>query len=565
MNFKRAHLFAFSLPLFTTFCFVAWFCFQSLNGQGIFVYALDDPYIHLAIAKNFALHGVWGITSREFTSASSSPLWTALLALGLKISGPNLSTGSLWPLVLTSLSAVLLIWALWREALRYLSPVASALIMVVVVMATPIPTLIVSGQEHILHCVVIFLLILGYAKVLACPETISRKNWRLLLFLTSTAVLIRYESLFLTAVFGLLLLGQKRFREAFLFVGVAAAPAFIFGILSMMQGWPPVPNSIWLKANTSHPLLAVATYQQLWNRVPEVIFCLFVVIGTGFWLHLKSRIHTNRPFTNNLTEAELKARCVLLAGLFLLHLALARVGWLFRYEAYLLFASSLVFLPLLSKISLRPQSGQFRQWIAGFLLGAFFLNFVTQRTIASLEDTPDALKNIRDQQWQMARFFEEEFPNSSLALNDIGAVSYLRESQVLDLFGLANLEVATARRNGLYGFKVMEAIASNRNVEYIAICPLWFDSVNLGQPIESFGRTAKGSKKQISSEIPRNWIRCADWELEKAYFDPNVSFYATSPQSAEKLRAAMREFAVSLPSTEICTIIEADGKRRRAN
>src|SRR6266851_2122500 len=39
------------------------------------VYPLDDAYIHMAIAKNLAQHGVWGVTSHEFTSCSSSPLW----------------------------------------------------------------------------------------------------------------------------------------------------------------------------------------------------------------------------------------------------------------------------------------------------------------------------------------------------------------------------------------------------------------------------------------------------------------------------------------------------------
>src|SRR5688500_6460269 len=47
---------------------------------GTFVYAQDDPYIHLALARTLADHGVWGIRPAEFTSASSSPLWTLLLA-----------------------------------------------------------------------------------------------------------------------------------------------------------------------------------------------------------------------------------------------------------------------------------------------------------------------------------------------------------------------------------------------------------------------------------------------------------------------------------------------------
>src|SRR4029453_12096 len=45
-----------------------------------FVYAQDDPYIHLSLARTLADHGVWGLRADQFASASSSPLWTLLLA-----------------------------------------------------------------------------------------------------------------------------------------------------------------------------------------------------------------------------------------------------------------------------------------------------------------------------------------------------------------------------------------------------------------------------------------------------------------------------------------------------
>ena len=65
---------------------------------GVFAYALDDAYIHMAMAQNFAEHGVWGPTRYEFVSASSSPLWTATLAGLFAATGVH----ELWPLLLNA-------------------------------------------------------------------------------------------------------------------------------------------------------------------------------------------------------------------------------------------------------------------------------------------------------------------------------------------------------------------------------------------------------------------------------------------------------------------------------
>ena len=47
---------------------------------GVFVYVLDDPAIHLTVARRLAFDGTWGVVAGDFQSASSSPLWTLMLA-----------------------------------------------------------------------------------------------------------------------------------------------------------------------------------------------------------------------------------------------------------------------------------------------------------------------------------------------------------------------------------------------------------------------------------------------------------------------------------------------------
>ena len=49
-------------------------------ADGHLVYALDDSDIQMAIGKNLAAHGVWGITRYEFSGAGSSLAWPMLLA-----------------------------------------------------------------------------------------------------------------------------------------------------------------------------------------------------------------------------------------------------------------------------------------------------------------------------------------------------------------------------------------------------------------------------------------------------------------------------------------------------
>ena len=57
------------------------------NGQ--FVFPLDDTYITMALAKNFALHGSWSISNGTFQSATSTPAFLLLLSGLYRLTGPT--------------------------------------------------------------------------------------------------------------------------------------------------------------------------------------------------------------------------------------------------------------------------------------------------------------------------------------------------------------------------------------------------------------------------------------------------------------------------------------------
>src|SRR5918993_125564 len=86
---------------------------------GIFIYPVDDTYIHLKIARNFAEQGNWGINPGEFNSASSSILYTILLALLIKV----FSSAVLLPLIINTVAGTILLIVVWKWLSRQgLSP-----------------------------------------------------------------------------------------------------------------------------------------------------------------------------------------------------------------------------------------------------------------------------------------------------------------------------------------------------------------------------------------------------------------------------------------------------------
>lgn len=189
------------------------------SGPGAFAYPLDDTYIHMAIGHTLANHGVWGAVPHAPASASSSPLWTMMLALVYATPVSQWAELKLYtPLALNLLWQAALIWLFVRVLSAHTTAWLAA-------MLAWLPTGVVGtsaiGMEHVAHTVL--QLAFTWQAALACTqaETLSRNHTIRLCLLAALAAMARYEALFVIAPAVAWLFARRQIRVG-MFVTLSA-------------------------------------------------------------------------------------------------------------------------------------------------------------------------------------------------------------------------------------------------------------------------------------------------------------------------------------------------------
>ena len=475
------------------------------------IYPLDDAYIHMAVAHNLAQHGVWGVTRHGFSSSTSSLLWPLLLAGGEALIGPAES----FPLVLSLISGLLglavVSWALADRAVEF-----RLLFLLGVVFLTPLPTLVLTGMEHSLHVCATLLLATFIFRILDGNPPVSTLA---LAGAAAVATSLRYESLFLAAAAGLMLAVNRRYRLV-LVVGASALLApLAFALVSVSRSWYPLPNSVLLKGATFDlatpsgwvELLGGRSLRML-SQTPHVLVLVLLVLGLLAFAPA-------RPAQ--------RALQIMFGLTALLHMQFADVGWLYRYEAYLV-ALGLLTLGLSVPKGWRPTgAGSPIAKAALVLLLAIGTYPLLARAAHALVETPRASKNIFDQQYQMGLFLRRFYPGAAVVANDIGAISYLADIRLLDLYGLASMEVAQARRTGGLGRETVARLAAAHRAEVIVIYRSWFSQV-----------------------LPADWLEAGSWRAPEQVVVAHrvVSFYALDRAGRDRLWQSLRAFQSEMPA-----------------
>jgi hypothetical protein len=497
------------------------------------VYALDDPYIQMAMARNLAEHGDWSVTPGRFEPASSSPLWTLVLAGVYRILGASDRA----PLVLNLALSIGVVFVLERRLRAWIArgPVRSLVVLAIAV-AIPLPAVILTGMEAPLHVLLILLLAwaveIRWSSATREPASVAT-GVTAIAGLSLLCVLVRFESLFLIGPFALLaLLRGRGATAAALAVGALLAVGG-YMMFSLPQGGFWLPNPVLIKSRVAG-LATPEDWGRFLLRIPvELVWRrnshMSALLAAAIWLLV------SRPRAAAGSMAAARPMLLAFVAASAMHVQFASLGWFYRYEAYLValglttiiaaIASGARSLPVPSDARRLATPGRIAIGLALLVLATP----LATRSARAARYTAPAMRNIYEQQYQLGRFVRAHFRGRQVAVNDLGMVGYYGGAMVEDLYGLATSAVADAKLAHRFDTRFIERHCASRGVEVALVYEPWFTG---------------------TSRLPRSWLPLARWTIRDnvSSDDPTVTILATGPASAARVRSALAAFVPTLPA-----------------
>ncbi len=473
----------------------------------------------MAVAKNLARHGTFGVSPHRFSSSTSSPLWAVLLFLIYKTVGIS----DCAPGILAAVFALAALYTANALCLAFqVTTLGRLIICLSLLHFTPLVTIVSTGMEHAMH--VCFTLIL----LLATVKFVSGPTWKTAISMCiagAFAVATRYESLFLVGPICIWLFNTKRRKEALLLLSVSAVPVILYGIFSTANGSYFLPNSLIMKGAfpSMHGIKRIVDtlgYRGFGRlTITHHIHVISVLLLVAFLLARKRG-----------TYVAALALCVF--GAIFLHMQFASTGSFYRYEAYLIALS----LPILGALfqdfrdCLLPKTAHYHGWIARsavFLCAVIFIWPLERRAKESLECIVPASQHIYNQQYQMSRFLRQMYsPGVRVALNDLGSIAYYADADILDLCGLGTIDVVTAKKKRMYTKQKIQDLFENHKTQIIMVYSNWFKGL-----------------------LPDMLIPIAEWRTTDNVENSTVTFYAISDDLAEDAKHRLLRFQSNLPKS----------------
>lgn len=505
-----------ALGVFLTVCFV-YIAYNFSRTEGHFSYLIDDAYIHLSIAKNFALYDVWGVTAYNTVSASSSPLFTLVISAIIAVVGDH----HIMPLIFNLVIGCWMVYFLWR----YYSSLSKNNVFVFIAISLTIMyslmyLQVLLGMEHVLHAFVCCVFIFFLQRNLSRDFTVkSDVYW--MLFTLIPMGLIRFESMLLFFITSFLLLVIRKYKLALLVVLYGFIPVFLFGIINKSIDGHFFPNSVVVKGSLlwfEGDVIKIVNYYILNKIFLNPTFYKLGFLSFSTLVLLLFRKGENMGFQDFVKR---DFSLLLVVFVFLGQLLFGEVRTHFRYEAYLMLMFAMVLAPYFVhnfyKHNIYLKRIMFVSFV-GHLVMLGYKNVVAQSMLVS------GTANVYEQQIQSAKFLKKFYNTDKVIANDIGAISYYSDVHLLDIIGLGSSIMMPY--NDRYSFHqdfedFLQSYSLKNDYKIAVVYKKWFDG-----------------------HLPKTWVEVGQFILQDNHNVASnvVSVYAVRPEYVVDLKNNMRLF-----------------------
>lgn len=454
-----------------------------INNHGMFIYTLDDPYIHIALAKQI-FNGHYGINPNEFSAPSSSIIWPFILAPFALFGSAMIYAPFALNLIFAFLTLSLLI-----KLLADIHPLSKLIILGGFCLATNFYGLIFTGMEHSLQIYLVILIACAvlnkeFGSTAATPAAV----YVALILLPLT----RYEGLAVSipVLAYLFYLGER--RAAMISAAIMLALVIGFSLFLHHLGLGYVPSSVIAKTNMA--------------GLPALIFNILSQSDKYGWVILIQLFICALYFDR-------KPLVLMLITVTILHTLFGRWGWFGRYEVYWL-----VFVGVFALHACRSCMRERHMTALFAMLPVAFATLVN-----STLSVPLASAAIYNQQYSTSMIIRDL--HEPVAVNDLGLVALYGNQYILDLWGLGSIQALNYRKTET-GVEWMSTLMAEKDVHYAVVYAEWFPDI---------------PKNWIEVAHMRLTIPKASTASQQVFY------YATDAESVKKLKTVMERFRDQTP------------------
>ncbi|HAV76681.1 MAG TPA: hypothetical protein DCX53_04925 [Anaerolineae bacterium] len=444
----------------------------ALLGIGFFIivsaltyrvgFPLDDAWIHLTYARNFALHGEWAFRLGEGSAGSTSPLWTGLLSIGYLLRlAPYVWTIFLgW--MLLSITAIRAEQIARRLITSYRSNIPW--VGLFIALAWHLTWSAASGMETLLHGLIV-LVVLGMLME-------NSRQYMTLGLLTGLSVWVRPDGM---TLLGPILLTAFLQNGSFKSRGSALLKIFIgFGILfffyllfNLALSGSPMPNTFYAKqAEYADFLRSMSITERLTDYLLPLVASPFVALIPGFfsWIFKIVR-EKNWGALAGLIWA------IGYVGIYFMRLPAYQHGrYIIPVFPVLYLWGMLGMVAYITSAKANQQITLLWRTLTVFLVIAF-------QWVGANQNAQDVVF-VETQLVETAQWINENLPaDAILGVHDIGAIGYFTQNPIIDLAGLITPDVVPFIRDEM---RLGEYLTES-NAGYLVTFPNWYPRLIVGQ------------------------------------------------------------------------------------